>query len=234
MSYAEAMRARSLLCLALALLTLALAPTGALASSGNASATQAYVQANYTLVHVAFTHLAVSEAGPLHVLAQVRSECPNAGAGSPQDPESTQMSDEVIGAMVVSAAKPDLSAISSFVRAVSGLRWSSATLTHQIETYVADVKTVLSLPAPDLCGDVRAWAAGGYKKLPASSVAFVGKFFPHWVALGDLPAGLARYEDASTRALAKRTEPLEQELTEGEARAVSHWGEIMNALELWP
>jgi hypothetical protein len=28
--------------------------------------------------------------------------------------------------------------------------------------------------------------------------------------------------------------PLEQTLTEGEARAVEHWGAIMDTLELWP
>ncbi len=228
------MRPHGLCAPLIALAAFAFAPAPALASAGDAAATQAYVQANNALVRVASSHLAISEAGPVHVLAQVRAECPNAGAGSPEDLESTQMTNEVIGAMVVSAAKPDLQAISSFVHTVAGLSWSNAALTHQIDTYVADVKTILSLPAPNLCGDVKAWAADGYTKLPASTVAFVAKFYPHWRALGYLPAGLARYESAASRALARRTEPLEQELTEGEARAVEHYGEIMNALAIWP
>ena len=82
--------------------------TPALASS-NAATTQRYVQDNYALVRLARTHLATARAGPLHVLAQVRAECPGAGVGSPQNPDSTQMSDEVIAAMVVSAYEPDLS-----------------------------------------------------------------------------------------------------------------------------
>jgi hypothetical protein len=221
--------------LALVMVTSALAVSAApAAASSNALSTQSYLQADYALVSVAISHLAVSEAGPLKVLAQVRRECPNAGAGSPQDPESTQMSDEVIGAMVISAAQPDLQAIRTFVSAGARLSWSDHALTSAIHAYVGDLKTILGLPAPNLCGEVKAWAASGYRALPASTVAFVGKFMPAWVALGYLPAQLARYEGPTAKPLAHRSEQLETELTEGEARAVEHWGEIMNALVLWP
>jgi hypothetical protein len=57
---------------------------------------------------------------------------------------------------------------------------------------------------------------------------------PAWVALGYVPAQLARYESAQARALARRADALEEDLTEGEARAVEHWGDIMNALVLNP
>jgi hypothetical protein len=209
-------------------------PSGALASSGDAAATQAYLQANYALVKVARAHLATSEAAPLRLLAQVRRECPLAGAGSPQDSESTQMSDEVIGAMVIAAAIPDRQAITAFTRSAGALRWSNSGLTHAIGRYVANLKTLLSLSAPNLCGDVKAWAAGGYRTLPASTVAFVGKFMPAWVALGYVPAQLAASETSAGRALVRLAGGLEQQLTEGEARAVEHWGEIMNALVLNP
>ncbi len=211
----------------------ALSASPALASS-NTSSTQAYVQDNYALVRVARTHLASAEAGPLHVLAQVRAECPKAGAGSPQNPDSTQMSNEVIAAMVVSAYKPDLSAIRTFIAAASALSWGNHGLTSAVHAYVGDLKTILSLPTPNLCGDVKAWAASGYTKLPASTVTLVAKFMPAWVALGYLPAQLASYESSSARTLARRSLPLEEQLTEGEARAVEHWGAIMDTLELWP
>ncbi len=205
----------------------------ALASSNTAS-TQAYVQDNYALVRVARTHLATAEAGPLHVLAQVRAECPKAGAGSPQNADSTQMSNEVIAAMVLSAARPDLTAIKAFVGAAGALSWGNHALTSAVHTYVGDLKTILSLPTPNLCGDVKAWAASGYTTLPASTVTLVAKFMPAWVALGYLPAQLASYESSSARSLARRSAPLEEALTEGEARAVEHWGAIMDTLELWP
>jgi hypothetical protein len=228
------MRERVLLLLLPALAGVAIAPASASASAANLAATQTYVQANYAALRVVISHLAASEAAPLHVLAQVRRECPAAGSGSPQDPESTQMSDEVIGAMVISAAQPNLQAIRTFIRAAGGLSWSNRGLTRAIRTYVGDWKTILGLPAPNLCGDVRAWAAGGFHTLPASTVAFDAKFMPAWVGAGYLPAQLGGYENAATRALANRSLALEQTVSEAEARAVPHWGEIMNTLELWP
>jgi hypothetical protein len=212
----------------------ALAPAVASAASGNAAATQAYVQANYSALRVAISHLATSEAEPLHVLAQVQRECPRAAAQSPENAESTEMSDEVIGAMVLSAIKPDLAAIRAFVHTAGGLSWSDQGLTRSIRAYVGDWKTLLALSTPSLCGEVKAWAADGFHALPASTVAFVAKFMPSWVGAGFLPPQLRRYESAATAALARRCEPLEAEISEAEARAVAHYGAIMNTLEVWP
>jgi hypothetical protein len=209
-------------------------PTAALAGSTDVATTQAYVQADYALMRVAGAHLATSEAAPLAVLSQVRRECPRAAAESPQDPESTQLSDEVIGAMVIGAGRPDLQASRTFIRTIADLRWSNRRLTKAIRTYTGELKTLMSLSAPNLCGDVKAWAASGFHTLPASTVAFVSKFMPAWVGLGYLPAQLARYESSTTKALAGRAKQLEEQLTGGEARAVEHWGEIMNALVLNP
>jgi hypothetical protein len=239
---APAMRAcRTLQWMRVRVTLAALAVTGGLAwsaapalASSNTATTQSYVHDNYALVRLARTHLATAEAGPLRVLAQVRAECPQAGAGSPQNPDSTQMSDEVIAAMVVSAYKPDLSAMRTFISAAGALSWANRGLTSAVRGYVGDLKTILSLPTPNLCADVRAWAASGYSSLPASTVTLVAKFMPAWVALGYLPAQLATYESAPVRSLARRSVPLEEALTEGEARAVEHWGAIMDALELWP
>lgn len=214
--------------------SLALAPATALGASGDVAATQAYVQAGYAALRVAVSHLAASEAGPLRVLAQVQRECPLAGEQSPQDAESTQMSDEVIGAMVVSAIAPDLQAIRTFVHAVAGLSWSSAALTRSIRAYTSDWRTLSSLPAPSLCGEVRAWGARGFHALPASTVAFVARFMPAWVAVGYLPAQLTRYESSATRALAARSNRLEEQITELETREVERYNEIMNALAIWP
>jgi hypothetical protein len=213
---------------------LAAGPTAALANSADAAAAQTYAQADYALVRVAAAHLAISEAAPLAVLSHVRRACPRAAAGSPQDAESTQLSDEVIGAMVIGAGRPDLRATRAFIRTVAGLRWSDPGLTKAVRAYAGELKTLLSLSAPNLCGDVKAWAASGFHTLSASTVAFVGKFMPAWVGLGYLPAQLARYESSATRALARRANRLEAQLSEGEARAVEHWGDIMNALVLNP
>jgi hypothetical protein len=228
------MGTRGFICSLAAALCLAMGSTPALASSGDAAATQAYVQAGYAALRVAISHLARSEAGPLQVLATVQHECPQVGANSPQDNESTQMSNEVIGAMVVSAIAPDLPAIRTFIHAVAGLRWSSGGLTRSIRAYTSDWNTLASLSAPNLCGDVKAWGADGFHTLPASTVTFVAKFIPAWVAPGFLPAQLTRYESSATRALVARCNRFEDQITELEVHEVAHYNDIMNALGIWP
>lgn len=202
------------------------------ARASDASATEAYLRANLALVTAGHDHLGASVAGYHSVLAHVRASCPRAAAGSPQDPESTQLSDEVIGAMVLAAAKPDLGAIATYLRAVRGLRWSSASLTHAVASYASMLGKTYKLSPPDLCADVGAWASSSFKTLPSSTVRFVGSFLPNWVALGLLPPGIARFESASGRAMARRSGAYENQLTDAEAEAVETFGSILDAMEL--
>jgi hypothetical protein len=200
----------------------------------DASATDAYLRANYALVAAGHANLSASIAGYKGVLSKVRSQCPRAGQGSPQNPMSTELSNEVIGAMVLSAGKPDRPAIATYLRAVKGLRWSSGALTHAVAGYATMLGKLYALQVPDLCSDVQAWGSTGYKTLPASTVSFDKIFYPNWVALGLVPAGIARFESAQDRNLAKNAARFEYQLTNVEAEAVETWGDVMDALELWP
>jgi len=206
----------------------------ALASPSDAQATSAYVHADYQLAARASSSVGTGEAVIEAVLERTRSECPLAAAGSPQDPQSTQMSDEVIGAMVTTALHHELPAIRAFLSAVAPLRWSSRGLTAAVRSYAAKLRTLSSLREPHLCADVRSWAAAGFAALPAPTVAFDARFMPSWVAIGELPGGLSRFEGPESRAVAGRASGLQEGLAEFEAREVEQWGHIMNALELWP
>jgi hypothetical protein len=210
-----------------------LLPASAQAAS-DAATTQAYVRADYRLVQTAASRLSTGDAAIKGVLAGVRRECPVAAAGSPQDPESTQLSNEVIGRMVTAALHTDLGSIREYVRAVSSLRWSSGSLTGAVHAYVGKLRTLASLSEPDLCGDVRAWSAGGFTHLPGTTAAFSPRFMEVWVALGEQPPGLARYESGQVRSLARRAQERETKLSEFEADHVETWGQIMSALQLWP
>lgn len=217
-----------------ALMISAVSCSPALAAGSNGAATSAYLRANYQLVKVARANLSTSVAGYRSVLAHVRSACPKAAVKSPQDPESTELSNEVIGTMVLTAGKPDLSAIRTFLHAVAGLRWSSASVTRAVSGYTSMLSKLYRLSPPNLCGDVGSWAASGYRTLPASTVSFDRVFYPNWVALGLVPAGMAGYENAESRQLARSAGSDEYQLTNAEADAVETWGFIMNALELNP
>lgn len=227
-------RRRALLALPAALAAIALVPPPARAALGDAAATQAYIQANYSLVVAAASQIRPIEARLRGVLARVRHECPRGAANSPQDSDSEALSNEVIGALVTAAAPLIAPAARRFNRAAGRLTWSNAGLTRAVHAYVDKGGRLIALAQPRLCADVASWAASGFAALPASTVSFDAAFMPNWVAPGELPAGLAPYETAAERPLVARTAHLESEFTELEAREVETWGDIMNALELWP
>ncbi len=212
----------------------ALAPTSALAGQSDLTVTEAYIQTNSRFVQVAASRIHPMEAALQGLLRQVRGDCPKAAARSPEDPDSEQLSNEVIGAMVLRAGSLIRPAAEAFVAAAGHLAWSQGSLTRVVHRYVGDVRALTGLAQPTLCSDVEAWAASGFRTLPASTIAFDAVFMPNWVAAGELPAGLAASETRAERPMLNRTTQLESDLTELEAREVQTWGEIMNTLGLWP
>jgi hypothetical protein len=204
----------------------------ALASGGDAASTRAYIQANYKLVQGARARIGSSEAALKAVLAHVRSECPKAAARSPQNHDSEQLSDEVVGAIVIAGLRPNLPAVHLFTRAVAHLRWSNSKLTGTLQSYARKLSVLSTLAPPDLCGDVRAWVAGGFQTLPASTVSFDARYTPVWVALGELPKSLIPFERSEEQGLLRRSNQDEAQLTDAEARAVETYAEILDAMEL--
>src|ERR1700730_10768626 len=120
------------------MLATALAP--AVARASDASATEAYLRANYELVKAGHAHLGSSVAAYKSVLTIVKRECPKGAAASPQNPESTELSNEVIGTMVLKAGVPDRPAINTYLRAVSGLHWSSGAITRAVSNYASSLR----------------------------------------------------------------------------------------------
>jgi hypothetical protein len=226
------MRTAPMLLLALLVAAFAGAVSPALAGADDVTSTQAYVQANYTLVQGARTRIASSEAALKGVLGQVRRECPKAALGSPQNHDSEQLSDEVVGAIVLAGLRPNVPAVHVFTHSVARLKWSSRKLTSTLQSYARKLNTLSALAPPDLCADVRQWVAGGYQTLPASTVSFDARYTPAWVALGELPRSLAPFERPAEHGLLRRSNQSETLLTEAEARAVETYAEILDALEL--
>jgi hypothetical protein len=225
-------RAR-LICLS-SVIFVALGSAGASAAGNNATATQSYVRANSALVHIARAHLAAEEAAPKSVLHRLSTECPNAALQSPQNELSEHLSNEIIGAIVIEAAKPDAGALHTFLKVVTPLHWASSSLNHTMSAYVRSLTTLTKLAVPDVCADIKAWAATNYQTLPPTTLKFDAAFLPNWVAIGYQPKALSSFESGSTKSLAGRAKPLEGQLQDAEARAVATWGEILNVVQLGP
>jgi hypothetical protein len=219
----------------LTLCTLALgSASSALALASDATTTRAYVQANYALVQYAALRLSTAHALLEGVVNKVKANCPHAVAGSPQDPESTELSNEIIGAMVIAAIHPALPEITTYLHVAEHSRWSNSGLTRTIRSYAGKLKTLANLAPPNLCADTNAWKASGYHELPASTPRFDRVFEPAWVALGELPAALKAYERPEERSAINGSIRFESRITEFEAEAVETWGEIMNSLGVSP
>ena len=136
--------------------------------------------------------------------------------------------------MVFAAGRPDLPAAVAYVKAIKAIHWSDRRVTRSIQTYAHQLRLLTTIPEPPLCYDVKAWAAGGYRSLPPPTIQFDNLFVPNWVSAGILPPGLAKYEAGADRRLAAREAAVESRIADFEAQAVETWGEVMNALELWP
>jgi hypothetical protein len=215
-------------------LALTLGQTPALASQADVTATRSYVRANYALLQSASSVLGRARSAYRAVLTRAEAQCPGAAANSPQSPQSTQLSYEVIGAMVTAAVQTNVPAATAFARTAGRLRWSNRRLTSTVHAYAANVNTMATLPHPDLCADIKAWVASGYRTLSPRTVAFDQRFEPAWVAIGDLPSGLGAYERPDERGLLNRSNQLESRLSDFESEAVETYGQLMNALGVLP
>lgn len=228
-----AVRILTVVALVLAL-DVASSAAGASSHSGETATTNTYLKADYALVRTVSSQLPHSQAALLGLLAHVRESCPLAATNSPQDPESTQLSNELIGAMVLTGGQADREAVRSYATKVAQLRWSNQRVDRQIRAHVRDLRTLLGLQTPDVCADVRSWASSGFTVLPTRTVQFAAHFIEGWVRPGVQPMQLGGLEGPGQRALASRAARAEWRITDFESAAVETWGEIMNALVLQP
>ncbi len=199
---------------------LMLAPGNAHASRGDRAATRAYIRADHRLMRTATSQIPRIEARLRNLVVQVRQECPMAAVEPPQNGELTQIENEVIGAIVTAIVDLDPAAGHAFVSAAGHLKWSDGTLTRRVHRYVEKIRTLLALPPPTLCADVKSWAASGFTQLATDTLTFAPRFMAAWVALGELPGALARYETRDERPLVAQTRRLESKFEDLEAREV--------------
>jgi hypothetical protein len=199
------------------------------------AATSAYVAADYALVHTARVNLKTGEAALESLRQTISGECPKAAAASPENEAAEHLSNEVVGAMGVVFVRSDIPAVTAFAEAVTPLHWSDAKLTRKAVVYAGKLKALAALQEPSVCGDVRAWAASGYKTLQPATTQFDREYSANDVGIGEVPARLlAPYENSRERGQLALTKQSENELVEAEARAVEPWSKILDALDLQP
>jgi len=211
---------------------LALAPAEAIASSQDISATHAYIQANYALNRAGVSLIHPAEAKIQAYNRRIAAECPRAGAGAPQTDAAYPMSYEVAVALWSLSYGMAAAPIRKFVSAVKRLHWSNARVTRIARGYATSLHELSTLPLPDLCGDVRAWAASRFQAIPASTTqldrrleAIEGETIPRKL--------LAPYERGGDASVVARTRSLEVKLAEEEfVVGQTDWDQVQETLAL--
>lgn len=218
----------------LAVLAFAVAPMRASASTGDITATHAYIAANYALARASVAMIGPAQAKIERLNGALAQECPLLGAGSPENEASQPMSHEVSVAILSLKYGADAGPIRTFLDATGRLRWSNATVTRTARSYAGDLRELASVTLPNLCADVRTWKASGFQIVPATVASLVTR------VEGTVPAPipprlLTPFERGADASLLARTMSLETKVEENEFRVSQlDWYQLLETLGLNP
>jgi hypothetical protein len=215
-----------------AVLAVGLSPAGAVAAPQDVAATHAYLVASYATLHAAVTKWSSVEADIHKLDLRFQGECLHVAAGSPQSEEEHKLSYEVAGALWATGYHTDASVVGAFVKVVNRLKWSNPAITRAARKYAKGLREMTALPIPDLCGDVRAWAAGGFKAVPATTEQYVRRV--EAIEVKEVPRRLlAPYVQPADRGLRARDERLATKFEELEfQRGQDDWNTLLETLAL--
>jgi hypothetical protein len=163
---------------------------------------------------------------------QLGRECPKVGEGGPETDESEKVSREATEALWSISYGAGSSSIGTFAKTVSGLRWSNPNLTRIARHYAKTLEGLAALPLPNLCENVREWAASDFRTIPAVTLqldeqaeALEGHTIPAKL--------LAPYERPSDRSIVAKTARLEKKLEQTETVVgFNDWDMLLETLGL--
>jgi hypothetical protein len=197
-------------------------------SSTDRRATNAYLQANYAFYRTAVANIPASEASSAAIAAKLENECPGVMANAPSPPTLSSTSPptpaaihqveqvatlnlELLYALARTALAPDDGAVTTLVQALRPLKWSGTRLTRQVRAKSTELEGELSITIPDVCADMKAWVASGYRALSPSTSEFVHEIEAESTSSDPeaaIDATFVRQEDHAEKALAARTRRL--------------------------
>lgn len=190
---------------------LTLAPASAAATPQDVASTHAYIRADYALARTSEAKVKPALASVSRYIHRIGQECPHAAAGSPQNEESQLMSNEAAGALWSVAYGTAIGPIRTFAHRVRPLRWSNPRITALARGYSKSLLQLATLGLPDLCTDVRAWTASGFRTIPATTIRFDRYMEP--IEAHAVPARLlVPYEQPADRPLIAIVSRLETKL----------------------
>lgn len=215
-----------------AVLVLAGAPATAGAASRDVASTHTYLTASYRVLHAAVSTWSSVEASIHRLDERFGAECPNVGAGSPQNEEEQKLSYEVAGALWATGYHTDAAIVRAYVKALSRLTWSNPQITRDARRLATGLREMTALRVPNICADVRAWHANGFGAMPTD----VEPYDQHVEAIDihEIPRNLlAPYVQPADRGLRERVEHLATRFEELEfMRGQTDWIALLEVVGL--
>lgn len=204
----------------------------AAASPQDTASTHAYLVAGYAALHATVSTWSSVEANIDKLDRKFKTECPNIGAGSPQNNEEQKLAYEAAGALWATGYRTDAKIVRKFAKAVSPLRWSNPTVNRDARRYIKGLLEMTQLQVPDLCGDVRAWSAGGFGAVTATTKTYVRH--AEAIEVKEIPRALLRpYVAPADKGLVATDERLALRFEELEVgRGMEDWDMLLETLSL--
>jgi hypothetical protein len=186
----------------------------------NVASTQRLVEAEYQLSREMITDLPSGLASMHALVNHVRHECPSAGAQAPPSAysQAQQFVQEMSGSLVVTLLHDDRRSIRRIGRVVAPLQWSSRSTTNRVKSETAKLENLGRMAIPNVCLNIREWAAGHFAVVPRSTTLFDRQLAANE---GDVQPSniesIKSYKDARTKVLDRRLAVLRKrfELREG-------------------
>jgi hypothetical protein len=221
----------------------------AAASGSDEQATHAYLVAEYRLVTALLHEAAAARGAESAAAAQIARECPGVVSGMPQEPSlrpftaspprvrgenarASQQKQTIEEELDMAVARPGASlnrpAEEAYAAEVRQLSWSNSAIASALQAATTAKLEGVSTPAPSFCADAREWAQSGYRALSAASREFeASQAVRKNSERGEMSLSslLKPYENASDRALIRKTNAVESKLL---ARAFAAVGTVSN------
>ena len=214
----------------IAVFAVGFAPATAGASSRDIASTHTYLVASYKVLHAAVSTWSTVEASIHRLDLRFHAECPDVGAGSPQNEEDQKLSYEAAGALWATGYHTDAAIVHAYVKTVNRLRWSNPKITRDAHRLTRGLQEMTELQVPNICADVRAWGANSYGAAPAN----VKQYDEHVenIEIHEIPRSmLVPYVQPSEDGLRKRVEHLATRFEELEfMRGQADWIALLEVL----
>jgi hypothetical protein len=203
--------------IAIALLACAAAVADARGGRANTQATRAYLKARFLEIRADGPAYRAGITGIEQLAVKVQGECRGVLAGAPknQSPSEQEALAEVFAVVLRAPERAEHAVAARFARAVRRLRWSNGRLTRLVHSDAQRRALQSGILAPNLCADLKAWAASGYTATPATTKGYLRRLTAAGAttlgasAQKNIKRQLGRYEDATARAIVRRTKKLE-------------------------